>query len=254
MRTTLCVSLAASLLLAGAGLLSADDEAAVRAVLDKAIKAHGGAEKLAKFKASTTKMKGKFHGSGTPIDYTGEIIIQLPDKSKITIEGEVMGQKFSFSQVFVGGKGWELNSFEGKPQDLDKDKIEEAREGLYAHEVATLAPLTGKGFTLSPVGESKIGDRPATGVRVSGKGHRDINLYFDKDKGLLLKMEKTVKDLMAGGKEMQEEIFYSDFKEVEGVQQPMKVVIKRDSKDYVEGETTDLKLAEKLDDSVFAKP
>src|SRR5205809_5035761 len=121
MRTTLCLTLAASLLLAGAGLVRADDEAAVRAVLDKAIKAHGGAEKLAKFKASTTKMKGKFFGSGTPIDYTGEIIIQLPEKSKITIEGEVMGQKFSFSQVFVGGKGWELNSFEGKTQDLDKD-------------------------------------------------------------------------------------------------------------------------------------
>jgi hypothetical protein len=49
-------------------------------------------------------------------------------------------------------------------------------------------------------------------------------------------------------------LFYSDFKEVEGVLQAMKVVIKRDGKDYVEGETTDLKLAEKLDDSVFAKP
>src|SRR4051794_15739022 len=126
MRTTLCATLAAGLLLVGA--VRADDEAAVRAVIDKAVKAHGGAEKLAKYKGSVTKMKGKFHGMGTPIDYTGEISMQLPDKSKISIEGEFMGQKFSFIQILVGGKGWEWNSAEAKTQEIDKDKLEEAKE------------------------------------------------------------------------------------------------------------------------------
>src|SRR5205823_2538035 len=119
MRTTLCATLAAGLLLAGA--VRADDEAAVRAVIDKAVKAHGGAEKLAKYKGSITKMKGKFHSLGMPIDYTGEFIVQLPDKSKITIEGEFMGQKFSFIQILVGGKAWEWNSNEAKTQEVDKD-------------------------------------------------------------------------------------------------------------------------------------
>src|SRR3954469_1586175 len=102
MRTTLGLSLSAVLLLGGAGLLQAADDADVQAVLDKAIKAHRGTEKPAKLKAATIKVKGKFYGTGTPIDYTGEFNFQLPDKSKLFIEGEFMGQKFSFTQVLAG--------------------------------------------------------------------------------------------------------------------------------------------------------
>src|SRR5438128_6856102 len=83
MRGNLCATLAASLLFAGAGLVRAE-EADARKVIDKAIKAHGGAEKRAKLKASTFKMKGKFYGrSADGIDYTAEQLIQAPDKEHL---------------------------------------------------------------------------------------------------------------------------------------------------------------------------
>jgi len=53
--------------------------------------------------------------------------------------------------------------------------------------VAMLAPLKDKAYTLAPIGEVKVEDRPALGLRVSRKGNRDINLYFDKKTYLRVK-------------------------------------------------------------------
>src|SRR5947199_8063195 len=130
----------------------------------------------------------------------------------------------------------------------------EAREELYAAGVETLVPLTGKEFKLTPLGEVKVGARPAVGVRVSHEGRRDINLFFDKEKYHLLKVERTVKDFMAGGQEVRQETAYGDYKDVEGIATAHKFDIKRDGKDYVDGEMTEVKLHEKLDDSLFTKP
>ena len=56
------------------------------------------------------------------------------------------------------------------------------------------------------------------------------------------------------GKEVTQEVLYSDYKEVDGIKHPMKITINRDGDKCLDGETTDLKLVEKLDESEFAKP
>src|SRR5262249_57573220 len=99
--------------------------------------------------------------------------------------------------------------------------------------------VTGKEFEVSGVGEVKVGDRTTTGIRVSQEGHRDINLYFDKENLHLLKVERTVKDFMAGGQEVRQETIYGDYKDVEGVATAHKFDVKRDGKDYVDGELTE---------------
>src|SRR5262249_23048421 len=108
-------------------------------------------------------------------------------------------------------------------------------------------------FKLSTIGESKIEKRTALGVKVTRKDHRDIDLYFDKETGLLLKSETRVKD-DGSGQEVAQESFYDDYKEVQGTKQAMKFTGKRDGKVFVEAEATEIELAEKLDASVFAKP
>ena len=68
MRRIVC--LAAALVVLTAGAARAEEKADSKAVIEKAIKAAGGEEKLAKFKAATFKMKGKWYGMGDGIDYT----------------------------------------------------------------------------------------------------------------------------------------------------------------------------------------
>jgi len=245
MRQWLC-ALSFLALAAAAPARAGDDD--VKAVVEKAIKAQGGADEIAKYPAARLTLKGKFYGmGGDGVDFTSTSAVQQPDRSR----NEVTGDQFKFLQVVNGDKGWiKLND---NVQDMDKDQLAEARETLHAGAVQRLVGLTGKDYKLSSLGESKVGDKAAVGVHVERKGRRDVNLFFDKDTGLLLKLETRVKDLMAG-KEVTEERLFSDYKKMDGAQVPQKVVINRDGNKYVESELTDYKRMEKLDSSLFDKP
>jgi hypothetical protein len=220
--------------------------------VDKAIQAMGRdtQAKGDKYKAATMKIKGTVHITGTPLPYTGEMAVQLPEQSRLTIDGEVMGQPFKVIVVVNGDKGW--IKLKDKTMELDKDKLAEEREGNYARWVTLLTPLKDKAFSLSPLGEVKVGKADAVGVKVSRKNHRDVNLFFDKQTHLLLKSEFRVKD--DSGKEVTQEVLYSDFKDIDGVKRPQKIVIKRDGNEFLDGEMSDFKLVEKLDGSEFEKP
>jgi outer membrane lipoprotein-sorting protein len=253
MRRIVC--LAAALVLAAGGAARADEKADLQKVIDKAIKAMGGEEKLAKYKAETYKMKGKFYGMGEGIDYTGEVSVQVPDKVRIQIDGDAGGMKVTFFIRVADGKKVWMKAFGQETKEItDKDELAEVKEANHEERVASLLPLKEKGYELASLGEVKVDNKPAIGMRVSHKGFRDVNLFFDKDSGLLVKREGTVKDFDMGGKEFMQETLLSDYKEVSGVKRPMKLLINRDGKKYVEGELTDVELKEKLDDSVFAKP
>jgi hypothetical protein len=245
-KRTWCWGLAA-LILAG-GAARADEAATPKAILDKAIKAHGGADALKKYTAQVTKAKGKFYGMGDGIDYTSETSVQAPNKLRVFVDAN----GFKFTQVVNGDKGWmDVN---GEVTEMNKDFLEEARQELHAVDVARLVPLLQEGYKLSPLGEVKVDGKPAVGIKVEHKGYRDVGLFFDKDSGLLVKIERRGKDVMQGGAEYTAEELLSDYKKVEGLQVPYKQTINRDGKKYIESEATDVKVAEKLDDKVFAKP
>jgi hypothetical protein len=236
-------------LLLAAAPARADD--AAKAIVEKALKAHGGAEPLAKLPAVTVSFKGTFHGMGQEIPMTGQVTTQGADRLKMDMEIEAGGQKFRFVNVINKDKGWIKLGDDLK--EMDKDAIAEALEQAHAGYVGSLYPLTDKAYTLAATGEAKVNDKPALGVKVSAKGHRDVTLYFDKESGLLLKSEHTVKD-EGSGQEVAEETIYGEYKEVQGTKQAMKFTVNRDGKLYVQGEATEYHLSEKLDDSAFAKP
>ncbi len=242
-------------LLTAIGPVRADDDAKLRAVIDKAIKETGGAEKLSKFKGSASKSKGKFYGppaGGEGIEYTGATSLQLPDRIRTEVDSEFNGQKFKFVQVVNGDKGWIL--FGDQTHEMSKEMLAEAREQMNTANIVHLAVLSSKDYSLSALGEMKVGDRQAIGVRVERKGFRPVSLFFDKENGLLLKTETRGKDPMRGGEEFTAETIYGDYKKVEGVRIAHKVTIKRDGKPFVDAEVTEVKLSEKLDESVFDKP
>src|SRR5262249_59932138 len=100
--------------------------------------------------------------------------------------------------------------------------------------------------------EAKVKDRPALGVRIASKGHKDASLWFDKETGLLVKAEYTM--LNNQKKEVPQEEYFSDFKEVGGIKRPMKVVAFQDGKKLMDAEITDVQSPDKIADSEFAKP
>jgi hypothetical protein len=126
---------------------------------------------------------------------------------------------------------------------------------MHSDKVTRLLALKDKDYKLSSVGEVKVGVRPAVGVHVSKKGHRDVNLFFDKDKGHLVKSEYVIKDIKGGGDmEISQATFYTDYKEFQGTRQPTRLTIERDGKKFTETQITEFQFFEKLDDSTFDRP
>ena len=234
MRHNRCVFLASGLVLAVALAARADD-AAARALVEKAVQAHGGAARLAKLPAVTATIKGTFHGFGEAVPFTGATAADGADRHRAEFAAEAGGQKFRLVHVLRGDRGWV--KVDDETQELDKDALAEAREEAHAVWVATLAPLKDPAFGLAPLGEVEVEKRPAAGVKVSCKGRRDVNLYFDKETGLLVKTEARVQD--DDGREMTEETILADYREVQGTKQAMKFTVRRDGKPYLEGEVVE---------------
>ena len=84
MRRLFLTALAVSLPLALAGR-TAGDEPDTKSTITKAIEAHGGQEKLDKFKASKSKGKGVISLLGMDLEFTVDTMSQIPDKLKTTI-------------------------------------------------------------------------------------------------------------------------------------------------------------------------
>jgi hypothetical protein len=247
----LCIGPLALILLAlvvGTGW-SQDD--GVKAILDKGIKALGGEDKLSRLQALTVKGKGVFHEDGKQIPFAGTWQTQGMDRCRTTtVTTDVKGTKTSETRVVNGDKGWiKVGDDEAKP--LSREALAEEKESLYFTYVTSLVPLRSKDFKLAALGESRVEDKKVIGIKVSCNGHRDLKLFLDKESGLLLVAERVIR---FDRKERVEEVFFSDYKDVDGIKIAMKYYTKWDGKAQADAELSEAKAQEKLDDSTFTKP
>jgi len=246
--------LAAVLLVAFApAVRAADDDP--KEIVARAVKAHGGEEFLTKHQAVQTSEKGKINVPGLgEVDFTDDSAYMLPDKSKNTIEFEAMNLKVRFVAMSNAGTVTVDATVNGQAADLGTNFKEAYKIVPHLLRVAHLAPLLkDKGFELSLIGEDKVEEKKVIGVRVIQKGQKDVSVYFDKETGLLAKMEYQTVD-STNGKEITEERIVKEYaKNKDGIPIPKKLLVKQDGKTFAEIETVEMKYLEKLDESEFKK-
>ena len=239
--------LVAALLLGFVQLAAAEGE---KAIIEKAVKAHGGAEKLKNIKAVQTKTEGKLDLLGG-IAVTSESTVQFPDKFKEVSQMEIMGKQVTVTTVYDGKKVYINANGNSVPVS---DKIEEeVKDVMRMGAIMRMAFLNDKGYELSSLGEAQVNGQPAVGVRVSHKGDRDVSLYFDKKTGLVAKVERRAVDPMTG-QEVTEERIIQEYQDKDGMKAAKKVLINRDGKKYMELDVTEIKYLDKVDDSEFKEP
>jgi hypothetical protein len=251
MRSTLMLAVAGFALIAPIQAQQPDES---RAIIDRALKAQGGADKVAALKAFTAKIKGQIDLMGMNLDFTVVLQHQPPAKSKSVIKLMIEGMEIEMVEVVDGDKGWKSTAGD-QPIDMDKEEVKEHNEMQHVEEVSNLALITtDKTLKLSPLGESKVGDTLCVGVQVTKKGKRDVKLYFDKKTNLLVKAEYRALDPFTTQEVAQEKLF-SAYKElVPGLKMASKELINNDGKRFLEMEITELRPVERHDDSVFARP
>ena len=216
-----------------------------RQIVERSIKAVGGAEVLKKHEAATYREKGTYYGMGDGLPYTANYAVQWPDKFRMEIEG-------IFTIGLDGNKGW--MKMGDMVQDMTKEQVDQHVDAHRAGWIASLLPLKDKAFTLSLVGDSKVDDRPAVTVKVTRKDYPEVNLSFDAKTGLLAKAEFRTKAAEQGFQEVNQEVFYQNYKAHDGAQVPTKIIIKRDGKLYIDSEVLEMNAVGKLDAKTFARP
>jgi len=252
MRKSMWGAFAVCLTLPAIALGQGDDQAAAKALVDKAIKASGGAEKLTKNTGITFKGTGKAEEGGMTVSMNHAWSLQDGDKFRAELGVEVMGMTHNMVMIVDCDKGWMQAN--GMTMDAPKEAIDMFKDVFQSIRfVQRLVPLTAKEVTLSPLGEVKVGDRATMGVRAGRKDKSDINLYFDKETGLLAKVEMRFKNPESNNEESLE-LLLSDYKDFDGFKHCSKMVMHKDGKKFFETDVTDVKLHEKLDASLFAKP
>jgi hypothetical protein len=246
------VLLALAGLLCGSPVLRADDAADAKAIVEKAIQARGD-KPDAKFTAMTWKDKGKFTGGGFDVLYTADWAFQAPDKYRFVFVGTIGDAKITLTVVVNGEKAWGNDG--AKTEEFTGEKLEQVCNEAYQFRVTALTPLvTDKGFALATAKGKDVAGKPTVAVKVTHDKKPPMTLYFDAASGLLVKREVRVKDEFQKWKEVLDEAYLGDYKEVNGVKRFTTLKIVRDGKAMIETTLSDVKEAESLDPKLFEKP
>ena len=101
---------------------------APRAIVEKAIQAQGGEAKVAKLRTMRIKVEGTTDlVPGQPnLPFTMEDTWQMANRYKTESSFQLMGKKFTQTQVIDGDKGW--IQVDGRVQDMPKDALAELKE------------------------------------------------------------------------------------------------------------------------------
>jgi hypothetical protein len=222
-----------------------------RTIIERAIKAHGGQDRLERVRADKIKLKGTLQLMGKTAPFVAETTVQLPAQVKNVIRVTAEGRAITVVHLINGDKA--LVTLDGQPQKIEPAALEEMRSTLQLERAIRLVPLlSDRTFDLTPLGESKINDRMVVGIKVTTKTRKALHLYFDKDSGLLVKTEHLLDD--GNGKEVRQEEYYSDFKDFGGYRRPTKFLAYREGKKIMEAELVEAKYFDKIDPSEFEKP
>ncbi|GIW82714.1 MAG: hypothetical protein KatS3mg105_4521 [Gemmatales bacterium] len=212
----------------------------VQAIIDKAIAAHGGKDRLNRLKARYVKSKGVLHFAGG-LPFTQEIYYEAPSRIKETTD---VNKEQVITTVFNGKEGWII--LNGKQQKVDKKILEELKEAAHQAQITRLIGLTDAALKLAPV----QAEDDTLGVKVAAKGYRDLFLFFDKKTGRLVRTERQALD-MKSGELVKEVTRFSEWKTVDGITVPLKIDVRRDGKRFMEATATEVKFYEKLDADIF---
>jgi hypothetical protein len=246
MKRLLGAMLAAAFL---SGPARADDKDAT-AVLDKAIAALGGAEKLAKAGTATWKNKGTITlgDNDNPVKIT--VTIQGLDHYRSEFEGTFNDNEVKGLTVVFGDKGW--RKFGDDTTALDGDDLANEKRRIYLLVAASVLPLKGKGFKVESVTEEKVGDKPAVTLKMTGPDGKDFTISFDKASGLPVRMAATVKGFQ--GEDYTQETTYSDYKDFDGIKKAAKFESKRDGMKFVAMELVEFKTLDAVPPGTFDEP
>lgn len=239
----------------GGQKVKAQDDA--KTTIQRAIDAHGGADRLNRYPAGLIKACGTICVGPTKLLFRSAFVYHMPDKVRDTVTitvpnpAPLPGIRRSVTCILNGDKAQAV--IDGQVQTLSGPELERFRQAIHVQNLIRLTPiLDAKIYTLSSVGTSVICDRPCKGVKIAAEGRRDAIMFFDRASYLLVKIERYGTDF--AGQDVPQEEFYSHYLEVRGIMHPTKTVVTQRGKKYIESETMEFLPLVTVDPIEFIAP
>ncbi|MEA5139319.1 LolA-like protein [Arcicella rigui] len=214
-------------------------------IVAKHVTAMGGAEKWKALKG--LEMKSKFSVQGMEIESKTVI---LAGKSLRT-DVSVMGQEII--NAIDGETGWSVRPAmmggTGEPEDMPIAMVKESRKQVDLG--GSLLNYKEKGATLELIGKEVLDGADAYNLKLTEKNGDVTNIYLSAITYYTL---KTTGKRKIQGQEIDAEVTYSNFKQVEGLTFPFTMETPSPMGGTMTIETESVKLNPTIDESIFKKP
>jgi hypothetical protein len=235
----------------GIGRVALADNQDAKAVIDKAVKALGGADKINAAKAAVWKTTGTIKINENSNKFTSTVTAEGLDHNRLEFNGDFDGNPIKLLVILNGDKGW--RKFGDDAGNLEGDALANHKRSVYLQIApAMVLPLTGNGFKVESAADEKVGGKPAAVLKVTGPDGKDFQLYFDKESGLPVKLTATVAGFQ--GDEYAQETIFSNYKDFDGLKRATKIETKRNGEKFIDQEVTEFKVLDKADPKAFVEP
>lgn len=240
---------AVALVLSAAGPEKVRQDEAAREVIDLAVRAAGGEQRLARTKVMTRLARGTSFFFGREIMFTTQLTVAFPDRFRDRIELDAAGGKTLITRVVDRDRGWQ--SAGGATTEIPRAELDDLKEEVYALWLTTLVPLRSPEFALTALPEARVNDRPVVPVQVSRAGHADVTIYFERRTYWPFKMSRRGRE---AGLMVNKEYSFAEPREWAGVRVPMKQTEMVNGNKSVELVVTSYEFLDRAPDVLFAKP
>ena len=202
------------LLTAGTGVCEAQDAGKI---IDQYVKAAGGGKALSK--VQTVSLDGTFSGGGDGKPGTYSLRVKQPNRyySEIRSEGKTLIESYN------GKSAWHQTESGETSTLLGPEALETEAAGQYYN--ARLQNLAKKKIGIGFKGHAQVRGRDALQVELTYPTGVQWEVFFDPQSHLILEEKGS----LAG---IPNEIYYEDYRSVNGIKLPYKVELQRGTESY----------------------
>lgn len=213
-------------------------------IISKYVQAVGGKDLLSKitsvYTESTLAVMG-MEGNVKTTNLNGKGMRQDMDISGATI-----------TTCYSDKGGWSINPMAGgtSPEDMPEGQYNSGKEQIVIG--APFINYAEKGYTAELVGNEAVGAINAFKVKLTGSDGKSTVYFFDPATSYMI---KTIQTMDMQGQETDNEITYSDYRQVEGYALPYKIDMNIAGGQFQMGMTvTKVELNKPVDETIFSKP
>ena len=231
----------------------AEDTPKVNAIVDKAIKALGGEEKLSKINTAFWKSKNNIYGNGLVIEGSGRTIFQGLNHFRQEFETYHDGSKVKVVIVLAGDKCSRLSG--ENLTVMDKDEVANQKRDIYLTIIPiTMLALKEKEFMKEVSADEKFGDKIVVGLKVIAAYKKEFKIYFDKWTGLPVKLVAKVPfSTLVSTRYAEQVTLFEGYKEMAGIKKATKITTTRNGRKFSEQTITEFKILDKVEAKTFTE-